>query len=40
VNLSKHILDYQKKQSGTSLISESITFIKEDVMNDVIGVLQ
>jgi len=40
VNLSKHILDYRRKQTGTLLISENITFIKDDVMTYVIGGLQ
>jgi len=40
VNLSKHILDYRKKQTGTLLIGESITFTNDDVMNYVIGALQ
>jgi len=39
--LSKHILDYRKKQTGTLLISENITFTNDDVdvMNYVIGAL-
>jgi len=37
VNLSKDILDYRKKQTGTLQISESITFTNDDVMNYVIG---
>jgi len=40
VNLSKHILDYRKKQTGTLLISENITFTNDDVMNYVTGALQ
>jgi len=40
VNLSKHILDYRKKQTGTLLVSENTTFTKDDVMNYVIGALQ
>jgi len=40
VNLSKHILDYRKKQTGTLLTSENTTFAKDDVMNYVIGALQ
>jgi len=39
VNLSKHILDYRKKQTGTLLISENITFTNDDVINYVIGAL-
>jgi len=39
VNLSKHMLDYRKKQTGTLLISENITFTNDDVMNYVIGAL-
>jgi len=38
--LSKHILDYRKKQTETLLISENITFTNDDVMNYVIGALQ
>jgi len=37
---SKHILDYRKKQTGTLLISENVTFTNNDVMNYVIGALQ
>ena len=37
MNLSKHILDYRKKQTGTLLISENITFANDDVMNYVTG---
>jgi len=37
VNLSKHILDYRKKQTGTLLISENIPFTNDNVMNYVIG---
>jgi len=33
VNLSKHILDYREKQTGTLLISENITFTNDEVMN-------
>jgi len=40
VNLSKHILDYWKKQTGTLLISENITFTNDDDMNYVTGALQ
>jgi len=40
VHLSKHILDYRKKQTGTLRISENITFTNDDVMNYVIGALQ
>jgi len=40
VNLSKHILDYRKKQTVTLLISENTTFTNDDVMNYVIGALQ
>ena len=40
MNLSKHILDYRKKQTGTLLISENITFTNDDVMNYVIEALQ
>jgi len=40
VNLSKHILDYRKKQTRTLLISENITFTNDDVMNYVIRALQ
>jgi len=40
VNLSKHILDYWKKQMGTLLISEYITFTNDDVVNYVTGALQ
>jgi len=38
--LSKHILNYRKKQTGTLLISENITVTNDDVMNYVIGALQ
>jgi len=38
--LSKHILDYRKKQTGTSRISENITLTNDDVMNYVTGALQ
>jgi len=38
--LSKHILDYWKKQTGTLRISENITFTNGDVMNYFIGALQ
>jgi len=37
VHLSKRILDYRKKQTGTLRISENITFTNDDVMNNVIG---
>jgi len=37
VHLSKHILDYQQKQTGTLRISENVTFTNDDVMNYVIG---
>jgi len=40
VHLSKHILDYRKKQTGTLRISENITLTNDDVMNCVIGALQ
>jgi len=39
-DLSKHILDYRKKQTGTLRISENITFANDDVMNYVIGAHQ
>jgi len=35
-NMSKHILDYRKKQTGTLRISETITFGNDDIMNYVI----
>jgi len=38
--LSKRILDYRKKQTGTLLISENITFTNDDVINYVIEALQ
>jgi len=38
--LSKHILDYRKKQTGTLLISENITLTNDDVMNYITGTLQ
>jgi len=37
VNLSKHILDFQKKKTGTLQISENITFVNNGVMDYVIG---
>jgi len=37
--LSKPILDYHKKQTGTLRISENTTFTNDDV-NYVIGALQ
>jgi len=40
VNLSKHILDYRKKQTGALLISENINFTNDDVINYVIVALQ
>jgi len=40
VNLSKHILDYRKKQTGILLISENITFTSDDIMNYVMGALE
>jgi len=40
VHMSKHILDYRKKQTGTLRISENITFTNDDVMDYVIGALQ
>jgi len=40
VHLSKHILDYWKKQAGTLRISENINFTNGDVMNYFIGGLQ
>jgi len=40
VHLSKQILDYRKKQTGTLRISENVTFANDDVMNYVIGALQ
>jgi len=40
VRLSKHILDYRKKQTGTLRISENITFTNDDVMDYVTGALQ
>jgi len=40
VHLSKHILDYRKKQTGTLRISENVTFTNDDVMNYVIGSLK
>jgi len=39
VNLSKHILDCWKKQTGTLRISENITFTNDDVMIYVLGAL-
>jgi len=36
VHLSKHILDYRKKQTGALRISENVTFTNDDV----IGALQ
>jgi len=40
VHLGKHIFDYRKKHTGTSRISENLTFTNVDVMNYVIGALQ
>ena len=37
MNLSKHILDYQRKQTGTLRISENVPFTNDDVINYVIG---
>jgi len=39
-DLSKYILDYRKKQTGTLRISENITFANDDIMNYVIGAHQ
>jgi len=38
--LSKHILDYRKKQTDTLRISENIPFANDDVMNYIIGAHQ
>jgi len=38
--MSKHILDYRKKQKGTLRISEKITFTNDEAMNYVTGALQ
>jgi len=40
VNLSKDNLDYRKKQAGTLLLTENITFTNDNVMNYVMGALQ
>jgi len=40
VQLSKHILDYRKKQARTLRISENIIFTKDDIMSYDIGALQ
>jgi len=40
MHLSKHVLDFWKKQTGTFRISENITSTNDDVMNYVIGALQ
>jgi len=39
MNFSKYVLDYRKKQTGTLLISENITFTNDCVMKYVIGAL-
>ena len=39
-DLSKHILDCWKKQTGTLRISENIALANDDVMNYVIGAHQ
>jgi len=40
VHLSKHIVDYRRRQTGTLRISENVTLTNDDVMNYVIGALQ
>jgi len=40
VHLSKHILNYRKKQTGTLRFSENITFTSDDVMDYVLGTHQ
>jgi len=40
MQVSKHILDYHKKQTRTLRISENAIFTNVDVRKDVIGALE